>query len=102
MCDSAQTVIAADVLMPQSATSEAWEMVNILLIQGNRQSADDICKALTASHDVPFHVQWVKTGALGLSHLTSLGNPAGDEGLDISAILTELSLPDMSGVEFFD
>ena len=75
---------------------------NILLIQGNAQNAGAICAALRAPHDKPFHVECVNTLALGLRRLGQLGEPPPNGFPRISAILVDLALPDITGIEIFD
>ena len=98
-----QTLIAAYVVMRFYSASVGWTMThNILLIQGNAQSAHTICKALTTLPAGQFHIEWVKTCALGLSRLMRCREPRADTAIGISAILTDLSLPDIAGVEIVD
>ncbi len=66
---------------------------NILLIQGNAQCSETIRGVLLASVDQSFQIECVNTLALGLRRLGVA---------DIAAILVDLSLPDITGVEIFD
>jgi diguanylate cyclase (GGDEF)-like protein/PAS domain S-box-containing protein len=73
---------------------------NILLMQGDQKDARIVCEALASTADQDFHVEWVKSGALGLARLASASpkhRPAA-----ISAILVDLLLPDFAGLGIID
>ena len=76
--------------------------LNILLIQADAQGAQVVREALSKSRDSTFHVEWVRTCALGLERLAAHGgaNQKGSGG--ISAILVDLLLPDVSGMDVVD
>ena len=75
---------------------------NILLIQGDGSDARMICDALASGADQDFHVERVKSAALGLGRLRSL-SPGPREGLaSISAILVDLLLPDLTAPDIVD
>jgi diguanylate cyclase (GGDEF)-like protein/PAS domain S-box-containing protein len=77
---------------------------NILLIQDDASRAKDIQAALSASNDGSFHVEWVRTCSAALERLS--GNAAPEQksggGVEISAVLVDLYLPDSQGIETFD
>jgi diguanylate cyclase (GGDEF)-like protein/PAS domain S-box-containing protein len=75
---------------------------NILLIQDDAQGAQAVREALTNSRDGTFQVDWVTTCSRGLERLAVLGKqlPHGSGG--ISAILVDLLLPDLAGMEIVD
>jgi diguanylate cyclase (GGDEF)-like protein/PAS domain S-box-containing protein len=73
----------------------------ILLIQNQPKDAEVILKALTNSADGPFQVEWVGTCSQGLERLTSEGTDNQKEGR-IAAVLVDLVLPDIHGIEAFD
>jgi diguanylate cyclase (GGDEF)-like protein/PAS domain S-box-containing protein len=74
---------------------------NILLIQDDALGAQRVREALTKSRDRRFHLEWVRTCALGLERLAVLGGRK--SGIDgISAVLVDLSLPDLAGMEVVD
>ncbi|MGA2189671.1 MAG: EAL domain-containing protein [Steroidobacteraceae bacterium] len=75
---------------------------NILLIQDDAQGAQAVRDALTNSRDGTFQVDWVTTCSLGLERLAALGKqpPCGTGG--ISAVLVDLLLPDLAGMEIVD
>ena len=73
---------------------------NILLIQGNAADAKTVQDALLASSN--FHVEQVDTFALGLQRLAALGKQNQPEATGIGAILVDLQLPDIAGIEIFD
>jgi diguanylate cyclase (GGDEF)-like protein/PAS domain S-box-containing protein len=76
-------------------------MRNILLIQDDVQGAQRVRDALTKSREKTFHLEWVRTCALGLERLAVLGmQKSGIDG--ISAVLVDLSLPDVAGMEVVD
>jgi diguanylate cyclase (GGDEF)-like protein/PAS domain S-box-containing protein len=75
---------------------------NILLIQGNASDATIVRDALSKSSDSKFHVEWVSTCALGLKRLAAQGKQKPDGTTGISAVLVDLLLPDVAGIETFD
>jgi diguanylate cyclase (GGDEF)-like protein/PAS domain S-box-containing protein len=80
-----------------------WEMrLNILLIQADAQGAQIVREALSKSRDSTFHVEWVRTCALGLERLAVHGGPNQMGSGGISAILVDLLLPDVSGMDVVD
>ena len=89
--------------MGVSEFSRAGEMVqNILLIQADTRNANAVRKSLTHSRARHFHVEWVKTCALGLKRLRELGRQHGEGSIGISAVLVDLLLPDVAGMETFE
>jgi diguanylate cyclase (GGDEF)-like protein/PAS domain S-box-containing protein len=76
--------------------------LNILLIQGDAQGAQTVRDALTSSSDRRFHVEWVTTCALGEERLAILGKQHQQEFGGISAVLVDLLLPDVAGMEILD
>jgi len=77
-------------------------MQNILLIQNDVDGAQRVCDALAASREKRFHVEWVRTCALGLERLGVLGKGSRPRVDGISAVLVDLSLPDLSGMEIVE
>jgi diguanylate cyclase (GGDEF)-like protein/PAS domain S-box-containing protein len=77
-------------------------LLNILLIQGDAQSAQAVRDALGNPGDRKFHVEWVRTCALGLERLEILGKQREDDSRGISAVLVDLLLPDLAGLEIVD
>jgi diguanylate cyclase (GGDEF)-like protein/PAS domain S-box-containing protein len=75
---------------------------NILLIQGDALSAKQVRNALSGPSDGKFHVEWVSTCRLGLERLAMAGNHKRRKIDGISAVLVDLLLPDVSGIETFD
>jgi diguanylate cyclase (GGDEF)-like protein/PAS domain S-box-containing protein len=73
---------------------------NILLIQGNALDAAAVLDAVSRSHN--FHIEWVGTCALGLTRLAALGKQDQPEATGIAAVLVDLQLPDVGGIEAFD
>ena len=76
--------------------------LHILLIQGDAQGAQTVRDALTNSSDRRFHVEWVRTCALGVERLAILGKQHQQEFGGISAVLVDLLLPDVAGLEIVD
>jgi diguanylate cyclase (GGDEF)-like protein/PAS domain S-box-containing protein len=75
--------------------------LDILLIQDDEVDANAVRAALSESRDRKFRIEWVKTFALGLGRLTvSKQHPKGSSG--ISAVLVDLELPDVTGIDTFD
>jgi diguanylate cyclase (GGDEF)-like protein/PAS domain S-box-containing protein len=75
---------------------------NILLIQADARDAKVVRDALLESGNGKFHVEWVTTCALGLERLAVIGKQK-HQGTDgISAVLVDLQLPDVVGIETFD
>jgi diguanylate cyclase (GGDEF)-like protein/PAS domain S-box-containing protein len=77
-------------------------MRNILLIQDDVQGSQRVCDALTKSRENRFQVEWVRTCALGLERLAVLGRQSPPRVDGISAVLVDLSLPDLAGMEVVD
>ena len=75
---------------------------NILLIQGDPLGAKAVGDALCESGDCQFNVEWVSTCALGLERLAVLGKQKQRGTKGISAVLVDLQLPDVEGIETFD
>jgi diguanylate cyclase (GGDEF)-like protein/PAS domain S-box-containing protein len=75
---------------------------NILLIQDDAQGAQVVREALSNSPDGSFHVECVATCSLGLERLAVLGKQHRQGVGGISAILVDLLLPDVSGMEVVD
>src|SRR5450755_1745894 len=63
----------------------------ILLIQDDAAAAKAILEALSNSKDERFHVEWVRCCSDGVERLAGM-----------AAILVDLSLPDIRGIEAFD
>src|SRR5450755_1584187 len=82
------------VLMDQSRASQC-----VLLIEDDPAAAGAIRQALAHSSTDIFDVKWVKSCREGVEQLTRLGQQGTD---GIAAVLTELFLPDSSGIETFD
>jgi diguanylate cyclase (GGDEF)-like protein/PAS domain S-box-containing protein len=75
---------------------------NILLIQDDAQGAQVVRDALSNSPDGSFQVECVATCSLGLERLAVLGKQHRQGVGGISAILVDLLLPDVSGMEVVD
>jgi len=75
---------------------------NILLIQGDPRDAGLVRDALAIASDQRFHVEWVKSGALGFKRLAAQSPKNRDGPIAISAILVDLLLPDLAGLEIVD
>src|ERR1700734_2681774 len=75
---------------------------NILLIQADALGAKVVGDALSGSGNGKFHVEWVTTCALGLERLAAIGKPAHQGTGGIAAVLVDLRLPDVVGIETFD
>src|SRR5450631_1979812 len=77
---------------------------NILLIQDDVSHAKAIQESLSASNDGVFRVEWVRTCSAALERLTGNAHPQEliSGGVDISAVLVDLFLPDSQGIETFD
>jgi len=71
----------------------------ILLVQNDESDADAIHKALAASADVKFEIEWVRLCSEGIDRL-ALENDTGATP-KIDALLVDLFLPDSSGIETF-
>ena len=80
--------------MVQSLASQ-----NVLLIEDDPASAGAIREALTYSGNAVFTINWVRGCHEGVEQLT-LHRQQGANG--IAAVITELFLPDCSGIETFD
>jgi len=72
---------------------------NILLIQGDALDAQAVQDALSNSD---FSVEWVRTCELGLKRLAMIGRQEPEAASGISAVLVDLLLPDIAGIETFD
>lgn len=77
-------------------------MQNILLIQDDIATADSVRNALTHSCDGPFRVVWVRNCSDGLTVLAKMRAQQELEAVRIEAVVVDLSLPDVSGIETFD
>jgi len=75
---------------------------NVLLIQGNASDAQLVRDALSKASDHGFNVEWVRTCALGLQRLAAVGKQKAHHTVGISAVLVDLLLPDVTGIETFD
>jgi DNA-binding NarL/FixJ family response regulator len=75
---------------------------NVLLIQGNASDAQIVRDSLSRSSDNNFNVEWVSTCALGLQRLAAVGKQKAGDTTGISAVLVDLLLPDVAGIETFD
>jgi diguanylate cyclase (GGDEF)-like protein/PAS domain S-box-containing protein len=73
---------------------------NILLIQGNAADAAAVLDVLLRSPN--FHIEWVDTCAQGLTRLAALGEQGPPEETEIAAVLVDLQLPDVIGIDAFD
>ena len=58
--------------------------------------------SLINSRDREFSVEWVRTFALGLERLSPHPNLQQDQSGVIAAVMVDLLLPDMRGIEIFD
>jgi diguanylate cyclase (GGDEF)-like protein/PAS domain S-box-containing protein len=74
----------------------------ILLIQDSVADATRVRDSLVNSRDRKFSVEWVKTLALGLEHLSSHPTLQQDKSGAIAAVMVDLLLPDLRGIEIFD
>jgi diguanylate cyclase (GGDEF)-like protein/PAS domain S-box-containing protein len=75
---------------------------NILLIQGNESDAQIVRDALSRSSAGKFNLEWVRTCALGLQRLAAIGKQRLGGTIGISAVLVDLQLPDVAGIETFN
>jgi diguanylate cyclase (GGDEF)-like protein/PAS domain S-box-containing protein len=75
---------------------------NILLIQSDCQSAQVVRDALTNGSDPRFRIEWVRSCASGLERLAVPPSLQPDGPRQISAILVDLLLPDLAGLEIID
>jgi diguanylate cyclase (GGDEF)-like protein/PAS domain S-box-containing protein len=75
---------------------------HILLIQDDAAAATTVLDALANSRDDNFSVEWVRTCALGLKRLADVGNSHQEEPSSFAAVLVDLLLPDVTGIETFD
>jgi diguanylate cyclase (GGDEF)-like protein/PAS domain S-box-containing protein len=73
---------------------------NILLIQNDVEGAQVVRDALTNAER--FHVEWVRSCALGLERLIARGKQTPPRRDEIAVILVDLSLPDIAGMEAVD
>jgi diguanylate cyclase (GGDEF)-like protein/PAS domain S-box-containing protein len=74
---------------------------HILLIQNDPADAEAVRQALSKSSDGPFQVEWVRRCSEGLERLvTEIRTDNGTKR--IAAVLTDLSLPDSTGLDTFD
>src|ERR1700733_4243302 len=103
MCGSKQTDPWKHAHMKSSEGPHVREVIhNILLIQSDRQAAQVVRDALTNGSDPQFHIEWVTSCASGLERLTVLASHLPDGPRQISAILVDLLLPDLAGLEIID
>ena len=75
---------------------------NILLILNDARVAGAVRDSLMRSHDRDFHVEWVRTCAIGLERLAFLGKQHLNRPSGIAAVLVDLLLPDVTGIETFE
>lgn len=75
---------------------------HILLIQDDAADASNVRDALANSRDDSFSVEWVRTCALGLARLADVDNSHQQEPRRFAAVLVDLLLPDVTGIETFD
>jgi diguanylate cyclase (GGDEF)-like protein/PAS domain S-box-containing protein len=75
---------------------------NILLIQDDALDAKIVQDALSKSGESHFHVEWVRTCTAGLNRLAELGKQKLQGPGGIAAVLVDLRLPDVAGIETFD
>jgi len=73
---------------------------NILLVQGKASDAAAVREVLSRSD--AFRIEWVNTCARGLRRLAVLGKQASADSPGIAAVLADLNLPDIAGIEAFD
>ncbi len=75
---------------------------NILLIQGDGQSAQVVRDALTNSSEPKFQIDWVRSCNAGLERLAGMPTSRPNGSNRISAILVDLVLPDIAGLKIID
>jgi DNA-binding NarL/FixJ family response regulator len=75
---------------------------NILLILNDARVAGAVRDSLMRSRDRDFHVEWVRTCAIGLERLAFLGKQHLNRPSGIAAVLVDLLLPDVTGIETFE
>ncbi len=74
--------------------------VNVLLIQEDAHGASVVHDAL--SRKKWYGIEWVRTCALGLDRLRTVGRQSTTVSDGIAVILVDLSVPDGAGMEFID
>lgn len=74
----------------------------ILLIQDNAADASTVREALANSRDRKFSVEWVRTCAVGLERLAESTRLHQGKAGAFAAVLVDLLLPDVRGIEVFD
>jgi diguanylate cyclase (GGDEF)-like protein/PAS domain S-box-containing protein len=75
---------------------------NILLIQSDQQSARVVRDALSNSSEPQFRIELVRSCSSGLERLVAPATQQSDRPNPISAILVDLVLPDVAGLEIID
>jgi len=75
---------------------------NVLLIQGGQKDAQVVSAALAMSSDEEYRVEWVNSGAEGLARLAVMSAQPRDGPTAVAAILVDLRLPDLAGLEIVD
>jgi diguanylate cyclase (GGDEF)-like protein/PAS domain S-box-containing protein len=75
---------------------------NVLLIQGGQKDAQVVYHSLAMSSDPEYRVEWVNSGAEGLERLAAMSAQPRDGPTAIAAILVDLLLPDLAGLEIVD
>jgi diguanylate cyclase (GGDEF)-like protein/PAS domain S-box-containing protein len=73
---------------------------NILLIQASASDATAVLEALSRSPN--FHIEWANSCSLGLTRLTLAGKQDQPQAAGFSAVLVDLELPDVVGIDAFD
>jgi diguanylate cyclase (GGDEF)-like protein/PAS domain S-box-containing protein len=73
---------------------------NILLIQGNASDATAVEESLSRSQE--FKIEWVDTCTRGMERLAALGKQKQPGAAGVAAVLVDLSLSDVAGIEAFD
>ena len=74
----------------------------ILLIQDNVSDATTVRDSLSNSRDRKFIVEWVRSCALGLIRLADGRSQRQDQPSEFAAVMVDLLLPDVNGIETFD
>jgi diguanylate cyclase (GGDEF)-like protein/PAS domain S-box-containing protein len=74
----------------------------ILLIQDSVADATTVRDSLANSRDRKFSVEWVRTCTLGLERLTAYPSLQQDQAGAVAAVMVDLLLPDVRGIEVFE